>query len=158
MRSFIFVDVLPSIIPSYFMVVRVCPHLPKKELAPQVLELHMTLGLLKGGPICRIGHKTSPWGYWHISPTKMECLASLCFAETCPCSMEVSVGACSPRGGGGEGVPEASCSWVDDASTLASVGFSSGLCHLGDTLFLEVWPLLWTSLLSISSVETGQNI
>lgn len=42
------------------------------------------------------------------------------------------MGACSPWGGGGgrEGVPEASCSWVDDASTLASAGFSSGLCQL----------------------------
>lgn len=37
------------------------------------------------------------------------------------------------------------------ASPLASASF-------GDTLFPEVWPLLWTSLLSISSAETGQNI
>lgn len=61
--SFIFVDVLPSIIPSYFMVVRVGPHLPKKELDPQLFELHMTLGLLKGGLVCPIRHKASPWGY-----------------------------------------------------------------------------------------------
>lgn len=39
------------------------------------------------------------------------------------------MGACSPCEGGGKGNPEASCGWVDDASTLASAGFSSGLCQ-----------------------------
>lgn len=70
------------------------------------------------------------------------------------------MGPCSLCGVGGEGVPEANCSWVDDAAALALAQQASppaSVCH-GDTLLPVVWPLLGTSFVSIGSAETSQNI
>lgn len=51
----------------------------------------------------------------------------------------VSVGPCSPSRDGAEDVPEADCSWVDDAAAFASVAPPPASASLGDTLLPAGW-------------------
>lgn len=50
--------------------VRVGPHLLRRELDPQVPELHKNLGLLEV-PICPVRPKAPQCGTWCIAPTKL---------------------------------------------------------------------------------------